>query len=380
MKILFISMHSIHAIRWIENLKESQHELYWFDVLGRGKLEAIDGVTQFTNWKQRKRPYIKGEYFLSKKVPLFFNILQPFLEITANEKLEEIIKDIQPDVVHSFEMQSCSYPILKTINKFSTVKWIYSCWGNDLYYYKNFKNHELKIRDVLKRVNYLHTDCDRDFRLAQELGFLGKHLGVIPGGTGYKIDALIKYKKPINKRKIILIKGYQHIFGRALYVVKVMENIYLNYPDFEIIVFGAHQEIISYIGQKQLPFKVYDRNGLSQNELLKLMGQSLLYIGNNISDGMPNTLLEAIVMGAFPIQSNPGNATSEIIEDGINGFLIQDAENSKEIESTIQKALADKSLIEKAYIINITLAIQKLDYERNKVKINSLYNTVLLCE
>ncbi len=380
MKILFISMPSIHAIRWIENLKDSPHELFWFDVLGRGKLETIEGVKQFTDWNHRKLPYIKGEYFLSKKAPLFFKFIQPFLEITANEKLEEIIKEIQPDVVHSFEMQSCSYPILKTMNKFSNVKWIYSCWGNDLYYYKNFKAHKLKIRKVLKRVNYLHTDCDRDFRLAQELGFLGKHTGVIPGGTGYRIDALIKYKKPIDERKIILIKGYQHIFGRALYVVKALENIYLNYPDFEIIVFGAHQEIVSYIAQKQLPFKVYDRNGLAQNELLKLMGSSLIYIGNNISDGMPNTLLESIVMGAFPIQSNPGNATSEIIDDGINGFLIQDPENCDEIQSTIIKALKDKSLIEKAYVLNSNIANQKLDYESNNVKINAIYNTILQCE
>ena len=44
---------------------------------------------------------------------------------------------------------------------------------------------------------------------------------------------------------------------------------------------------------------------LPQDELMKLIGKSLIYIGNSISDGMPNTLLEAIVMGVFRIQSNP---------------------------------------------------------------------------
>ena len=69
MKILFVSMHSIHAIRWIENLKDTSHELYWFDVLGIGKLDTIERVKQFANWKHRKLPYIKGEYFLSKRFP-----------------------------------------------------------------------------------------------------------------------------------------------------------------------------------------------------------------------------------------------------------------------------------------------------------------------
>jgi hypothetical protein len=37
-------------------------------------------------------------------------------------------------------------------------------------------------------------------RLAQNWVFREKHLGVI-SGTGYKVDALIQYKKPINERK-----------------------------------------------------------------------------------------------------------------------------------------------------------------------------------
>ena len=51
MKILLLSMHSIHATRWIENLKESGHELYWFDITGKGKIQTLEEVTQITNWK-----------------------------------------------------------------------------------------------------------------------------------------------------------------------------------------------------------------------------------------------------------------------------------------------------------------------------------------
>jgi hypothetical protein len=40
--------------------------------------------------------------------------------------------------------------------------------------------------------------------------------------------------------------------------------------------------------------------------------QSVLHIGNSISDGMPNALLEAMGMGAFSIQSNPGKVSEEV--------------------------------------------------------------------
>ena len=76
MKILFVSMPSIHVIRWIENLKETQHELYWFDVLGRGKLETLEGVKQFTNWKHRKLPYFKGLIKVSAKPTIIVELLK----------------------------------------------------------------------------------------------------------------------------------------------------------------------------------------------------------------------------------------------------------------------------------------------------------------
>ncbi|MEN2489817.1 hypothetical protein AAYQ05_18580 [Flavobacterium sp. B11] len=50
MKILFISMPCIYTIRWIENLKDTSYDLYWFDVLERGKLDTLGSVYQFTNW------------------------------------------------------------------------------------------------------------------------------------------------------------------------------------------------------------------------------------------------------------------------------------------------------------------------------------------
>lgn len=376
MKILFVSMPSIHVTRWIENLEGTNHELYWFDVLDRGKLNTIDSVIQFTAWKKRKMSYIKGEYFLRKKFPYLYEKIQPYLEVTANGALVNIINDIKPDIIHSFEMQNCSYPILKTMQKFPKIKWLYSCWGNDLFYYKNLKRHKTKIGDVLKRVDFLHTDCIRDHKLAIELGFQGEYLGVIPGGTGYKIKEFEKYQLPIQERKIILVKGYEHQFGRGLNIVKALELLKNELVNYEVVVFGAHSKVINYIKANNLPFRFYSRHGLFHEELIQLMGKSLIYIGNSISDGIPNTLLEAIVMGAFPIQSNPGGATAEIITDGQNGFLIRDVENSMEIKQKIRDAITNISLLNTANNLNTILAHERLDYNENKKKVLALYESI----
>lgn len=376
MKILFVSMPSVHVIRWIENLKDTNHELYWFDVLDRGKLETLDSVQQFTGWKKRKIPYIKGEYFLSKKLPALYKRIIPFCETTVSEALENIILEIQPDVIHSFEMQSCSYAILNTMKKQTNIKWLYSCWGNDLYYYQQFPSHLEKIMGTLKQVHFLHTDCERDYILAQKMGFSGKHVGVIPGGTGYKLKELKPYKLPVSKRTIILVKGYEHYLGRGLNVIKALQALQSQLTNFQVVIFGAHKDVINYTKTNNLNFRVFDRSALSHDEIMELMGKSLLYIGNSISDGMPNTLLEAIVMGAFPIQSNPGNVTEEIIENGKNGLLINDAESIGDIERAVRNVIQNNDMVEWAFQKNQEIAIERLEYSVNKKKVHGIYNLI----
>ncbi len=103
------------------------------------------------------------------------------------------------------------------------------------------------------------------------------------------------------------------------------------------------------------------------------MGKSLIYIGNNISDGMPNTLLEAIIMNAFPIQSNPGNVTSEIIDNESNGLLIANPEDIKAIEELIISAIKNPLRIASAAVINTKIAAEKLDKKKVRKEVISLY-------
>lgn len=378
MKILFLSMPSIHAVRWIENLREAGYDLYWFDVVGKGKLATTIPIQQITDWEKRKIPYIKGEHFLRKKIPRLYDKIQPFLEVTANEKLQQLLQQIQPDLVHSFEMQNSCYPILETMQKYSNISWLYSCWGSDLFYYQHKVKHLARIKAVLNRINYLHTDCERDFIVAKELGFTGKHVGIIPGGGGFHLEKFSPFIQNVSERKIILVKGYQHHVGRAIVVVKALQRIQseIRQLGFKVVVFGAHKVVLDYVVTHQLPFQVHDRHALAHHEVLQIMGKAALYIGNSLSDGMPNTLLEAIIMGAFPIQSNPGKVTLEIITPEENGFLIENPNDDINISVLILKVLQQPDTLEKAFEINQQLAKERLEYAVNQQKIVALYQQI----
>ncbi len=377
MKILFVCQQYIHSARWISQLKDSGHDIYLFDCLDTPIHEDLKWTKYTTNWSKRKLTYIKGEDWLKKHAPKLFYFFEPYLKLTASNKLVELIKEIQPDLVHSLEMQSQTYHLLKAKEKLD-FKWAYSSWGSDLYLYQNQKYHHKKLKQVLFRLDYLFTDNSRDITIANKLGFQGKSLGVFPGGGGYHLHDMMPYKKSLTERNLILIKGYHHWTGRALNVLNAIQIIRESLKGYEVYVYSAHQIVVDKINkinaESNLNIQYSTRaNELSHQDLLRKFGQAKITIGNSMSDGIPNTLLEAIIMGAFPIQSNPGGATEEYITDGKNGLLIQNPEDEKDIASIILSALQNQDLVEAAYLENAKIA-QSLDYNLIQTTVLTAYN------
>jgi len=374
-KILIVSMPSIHVVRWIENIPDD-YEVHWFDVLDRGALDTSEKVIQHLNWKQRSFHKFKGAFTLRKYFPFLYRIGVACYDTSLTKSFLKLVEEVKPDIVHSFNLQAGGFPILKVMKIKKDIPWIINCWGNDIYYFQKFQKEQKKIRATLSRVNYFTADCYRDYKLASNMGFRDVELPMIPGGGGYHLNEMFPYRSPISKRKIILIKGYHHIFGRAISVLQALETIEDKILPFDVVIFGAHPPVLDFVKNKGKSWKVYGRHDLSHTELIKLMGQSLIYIGNNISDGMPNTLLEAIIMGAFPIQSNPGGATAEIIENEENGYLIENPEDFSQISDLLSRAINSKELLEKAFSINENIAIERLEYQVIKNQIQEMYSTI----
>ncbi|WP_339895261.1 glycosyltransferase family 4 protein [uncultured Algibacter sp.] len=376
MKILMVSMSSIHFFRWTNQLKDAGHEVYWFDLNdGDTKVETISWVNQIVGWK-RKWDF-PGRFFIKKRFPKVYQKIQVFNDRKTTKVFEEFIKDIKPDVVHSFVMYVSCVPILSVMQKYPNIKWIYSSWGSDLFHYQTEKKYLEGMQKTLPYIDYLFTDCKRDYQIAKTHGFNGEFLGAFPGGGGYPISDYEAFNTPFENRKTILIKGYQHKFGRCNVVLDAIKNLKDELSNFDIVIFSENYEVKKHVEITGLSTweNLSCTGKLTHKDLLKLMGQSYMYIGNSISDGMPNTLLEAIIMGAYPMQSNPGNATSEIINDGQNGTLIIDSHDVNEIESKIKHAIHNPSLIENAFNLNRELR-DKLEYSTIKKGVLEKYSEI----
>ncbi|MBZ9729752.1 glycosyltransferase [Salegentibacter sp. JZCK2] len=377
MKILMISMFSNHFFRWTEQLKKSNYEIYWVDVFDSNtKVKKIDFVNQIIGWRNKVK--YPGKYFIKQNLPGVHNLIIKINQRDLSTTVEKIINEINPDVVHSFIMQSATTPLIETMRKFPEIKWVYSAWGNDLYYRQQNKQDLEKIKKTLPEIDYMFADCLRDFYVAKEFGFKGTYLGTFPTGGGYEFDIYDPYITPIEERTTILIKGYQGKLGRCNSVLRSIIPLRNDLKKYNIIVFGATKEVSDFVKKTELNhwsnFKML--LNISHLEVLKLMGLAKIYIGNNISDGLPNTLLEAIIMGAFPIQSNPGGASEEIINEGVNGFLISNPEDSEEIKMQIIKAVNLQQELISAVNYNLENIKPKLERERVKNDVIKKYQLI----
>jgi glycosyltransferase involved in cell wall biosynthesis len=378
MKILMVAIPNHHFFQWVSQLKESGYEVYWFDVTdGAGFIEKINWVQQFNGWRLKwNYPF---RYKLKKHIPKLHSLLEKVTVNTTETVFENIISKIQPDVVHCFEMQLAGLPILSVMNS-NKIPFVYSSWGSDLFNYQNLGVTLAEAKSFLERVDYLITDCNRDFQIAQKLGFTNNFLGIFPGNGGIVIET--SYIESLNNRKTICIKGYDDGVGKAVLVLKAIELIPLD-NTIAFLIFSADEIVANYIKNsgyfKLKKVEIISRNSFLTNKLLlQKFGSCLVYIGNSSSDGMPNSLLEAMGMGVFPIQSNPGKVTEEVITHGVNGFLIEDTNDTKAIANLIKSAIENQELRAKAQEYNVSF-IQK-NYSRAMLQkeIIGLYQNVNL--
>jgi glycosyltransferase involved in cell wall biosynthesis len=109
-------------------------------------------------------------------------------------------------------------------------------------------------------------------------------------------------------------------------------------------------------------------------EMLRLHGTARISIGLSISDAISTSLLEAMAMGSFPIQSYTSCA-DEWLDDGTTGILVP-PEDPDVVEMAIRRALADDEMVNRAAEINYRTATDKLDQRPISRKAADIYRQV----
>jgi hypothetical protein len=353
-KILFVAMaNSIHTARWLNLLHGGEWEIHLFPVLDRTLHPEIKDVIHHR---------LRGE----GQLPLA-------------EQLAEVIRQLQPEYIHTLETTLAGYLTLEARDRLGgrIPKWLHSIWGSDLYLFARLKAHKEKIRTVLAAVDMLFCEGHRDIRLAKEMGYNGNYAPLIHAGGGYSPEEVLSLQnqESPSRRKTILVKGYQGWAGRSLVALRALVRCAHRLAGFEVILFSANTQEIQFameLFEEKTGIKTTRLHHLTPHrELLKYHASARLFIGLSISDGLPASLLEAMAMGAFPVQSGTSTA-DEWIEDGRTGILVP-PEDPEDVEKAIIRALSDDRLVDEAARINLETVIKRLNRDKIKKEVRELY-------
>ena len=391
MKILIVALsESIHTARWIAQIADQGWEIHLFPSIDwrmahpdlknvtihhsvYGKQESSDQSVKFCGVPVYSKYGVALGRCLIKKY---------FPDYRVNQ-LARVINGLRPDIIHSMEIQHSAYLTLKA-KKLLTCQfppWIVTNWGSDIYLFGRLSEHEPKIREVLSKCDYYSCECKRDVLLAQSFGFKGDVLPVFPNTGGFDLEdiSMLRQQGPVSKRRIIMLKGYQGWAGRALVGLRAIERCPELVEGYQVVIYSINKALEVKIAAELLtkstgiPIKIIPDTAPHQ-EILKLHGQARISIGLSISDAISTSLLEAMAMGSFPIQSNTSCA-DEWIVDGETGILVH-PDDPEIVELAIRRALTDDFLVEQAAKKNFRTISEKLNKLILKPKVIEMYQQI----
>lgn len=380
MRILFIAnLHSPHTARWINQIADLGWDIHVF-----GRDEPVHpwlrNVTVHRA-KPKHWPFERGEYRL-RRIPYVRDVLFP----SIGHQIAALIKKLRPDCIHSLMFSSEMLEARRLLGGRLPAKWIYSSWGSDVFFEHHTPTRADHLRKVFSAVDYYISDCQRDVGIARKHGFTGEVLGVFPVTGAYHLDEMLLYSSSIrpSQRDIIALKGYQNFAGKVLTALEALRLVASRLRDYQIII---HSAIGTWASERFNEVKaradaLAAETGLKiefmplspVEKMWALFGKSRVSISISASDGLPNTMLESMVMGAFPIQSDT-SAASEWIENGINGSIVP-YDNPKAIADAVEKAVTDDALVDRAAEINLRLARDRIDVPVVVPQVKALYERV----
>lgn len=303
--------------------------------------------------------------------------------VTQGSDLAATIDHVQPDIVHAMIAHVGGYETLAARKK--TKKpfppWIVSIWGSDLYFFGQLAKQRAHLQEVMASCDYVTAECERDIGLARQFGFKGQALPVISAAGGYDLARWQKLRQPgpISGRRMILLKGYQHANGRALVGLRALEMcadllrgyhiyVHLASPDVELAAEVMASRTGLSIETKPLEWHT------DYEEVMRRYGRARIHIGLSVADGISQSLLESMMMGAFPIQSCTACA-DEWLVDGEGGLIVH-PEDPHLVAEAIRRAVTEDALVDRAAQINAETVQHRLAYADVKEQVIAMYNTV----
>lgn len=386
------------ALSWIENILSLDFQvslvstfpcqppkgLQHFYVLPVAFSMFSSGQTPKPAGEDHRQPKSRIKTYIHRFSPLFQNLrylLGPLTLPRHAKRFQNHVRDIQPDLVHALRIPFEGMLGSATPER---IPFLVSTWGNDLTLHArgSFLMSRL-TRKCLERADGFSSDTRRDIRLAYEWGLSASAPTlVVPGSGGVDLEGITKAGEFRSQRYGIPENGDWVVNPRGIRPGSVHQDVFLaavplvlaKHPQIQFICPGLKQSerIHARVKKSGLEDHVFLLPRLPQDELWSLMKGAQAFVSPSSHDGTPNSLLEAMACGCFPIAGDI-ESLREWIETGVNGLLV-DPCDPEALANAILQALETPELRKRAAGLNLTRIQDKAARRTTLPKINNFYN------
>jgi glycosyltransferase involved in cell wall biosynthesis len=306
-------------------------------------------------------------------------------------RLRWLAEKIQPDLIHAlripFEGMLASYAP-------DDIPLAVSIWGNDLTLHASGSAQMAALTHrALQRADGLLADTQRDISLARRWGFAeGNAALVVPGSGGLDLGELrgvrgvvqrvgsqFDHLFPTGTPLVINPRGFRTGSVRQDTFFASVPLILERRPDisFACAAMAGQREALRLVEQHKLQNKVNLLPTLPQADLWGLFARAEITVSVSQHDGTPNSLLEAMSLGAFPVAGDI-ESIREWITPGVNGLLVEPGK-SQALAEAVLLALDGADLRTRAAEYNAALVAERASAEKVHEKVRIFYEGVAAC-
>ena len=405
-KILFIGLgESSHTSSWITLLSGSNLDYRLF-ALPTGALPDSQEIPTYLSahrFIRKPKGYttiaipvsgrVKSFWVSFKSFFFHYNGVSGFLtrlkecsrhkskELSSIESLRAVLKKFSPDVVHTFGIFNSSTLYLSIANEFPGISWVCQVRGGpdlELNIYDDQKRSELY--EVLCTANFVICDSLSNYELLEELGIPSFKfpLGVISGTGGMDFEGMLKglsAPQLSQNRVVVLPKAYEAGTSKITSIFEAMNMAWDSIKPVSFVFLWMEQEDVKLWMKKVLRPEIIENltiyGRLPRAQALEIVREARILLAPSLMDGIPNSMLEAMTLGAIPIVSPLKSIRTFVTDENVifarNLF-------PEEIASALKEGLEDSD--KNRLRISKNFELIKENYDRCKIssRVVQFYN------
>ena len=398
------------ALNWIRHFVEADHEVHLLSTfpcrpeLPLASLQVFP--VAFSGAGSAGSPAGRGSGLFGAEGiglrTLLRHWLGPLTVPAAARGVGEALQRIHPDLVHAMRVP---FEGMLAAVADPAAPLLISVWGNDFTLHAPAAPGMRRLtRRTLARASALHSDCRRDVRLAGSWGLRpDAPVEVIPGNGGVRGEIFYPAAGAEGDRGRHATAGAEELRGphppgwdRILAAAPVIVNprgfrgyvrndnffraiprVLQSQPDacFVCPAMAGVRPAQRWAARLGVEERVVLLPNLSPEQMGALFRRSQVSVSPSEHDGTPNTLLEAMACGSFPLAGDL-ESIREWIEPGVNGLLFDPA-TPQSLAQDILRALADEPLRTAAAQLNQRLIAERGTYETGMAKAEQLYERLI---